>query len=699
MKKNKFFNGRLSGVFAFCLMLGALISFNSCTENIDDSNFAIKTELTITDYLEQNPEYSDIKAIFDKVKLGNKEFASSISSVLSARGNYTVFVPTNEAVRAYVMSLTGSEDYNTLSAEDLQHVAYSCVIDNVDDPAYESPEFPKAGTFGLANLSDRLLTCDWDEETDEYIINGNAVVVKADIEATNGMIHQVNAVIAPSQETVADLILRGDNTRIMAALLKATHWADSMTLDRDLVYDEVERNEKEAFSGVWDNFPVQQSRYYGYTVFVETDDVFQQWGIPAPIVETVNEEVVVTNEAEIVKAVYDKATATYGSEVADDYTNAKNALHRFVAYHVLPAKIAYNRFVHHLNEFNYDPGSDYKEPQTTNLAVNVWDYYTTMGQQRGLLKVTQTADGENGIYINRVSKHDTENYAEISHATGEGLNIMISPTNGENTNDAKNGFYYPINAVLLYGNTAREKLGSERMRIDVTTMLPEMLSNNIRANEYRYLPTGYFDNIFNESVDTRIFYLQCGWGNSAFSWNDYQGDEFLFAGMYDFTLKLPPVPVDQTYEVRMGVAHNQWRGMAQVYFGDNPQNLLPAGLPIDMRQGANNNPAIPLIRDVEDEAVNMENDKNLRNQGIMKAPNYFTTCGTKGQNPCREYWVNNPQWPTVRHIIATQRMEPGKTYYLRFKSALEDRNAQFFVDYFEIVPSQVYNGTEPEDIW
>jgi hypothetical protein len=44
-------------------------------------------------------------------------------------------------------------------------------------------------------------------------------------------------------------------------------------------------------------------------------------------------------------------------------------------------------------------------------------------------------------------------------------------------------------------------------------------------------------------------------------------------------------------------------------------------------------------------------------------------------------------------------MEPGKTYYLRFKSALEDRNAQFFVDYFEIVPSQVYNGTEPEDIW
>ena len=44
-------------------------------------------------------------------------------------------------------------------------------------------------------------------------------------------------------------------------------------------------------------------------------------------------------------------------------------------------------------------------------------------------------------------------------------------------------------------------------------------------------------------------------------------------------------------------------------------------------------------------------------------------------------------------------MDYRKNYYLRFKSALKKTDSQFFVDYFEIVPRAIYNGTEPEDIW
>jgi hypothetical protein len=44
-------------------------------------------------------------------------------------------------------------------------------------------------------------------------------------------------------------------------------------------------------------------------------------------------------------------------------------------------------------------------------------------------------------------------------------------------------------------------------------------------------------------------------------------------------------------------------------------------------------------------------------------------------------------------------MEPGTTYYLRYKSALKKLDAQLYVDFIEIVPKEVYNGAEVEDIW
>ena len=57
-------------------------------------------------------------------------------------------------------------------------------------------------------------------------------------------------------------------------------------------------------------------------------------------------------------------------------------------------------------------------------------------------------------------------------------------------------------------------------------------------------------------------------------------------GLYDFVLKLPPVPKEGQYELRMGISNNTLRGMCQIYFGDSPVNLSPAGLPVDMRLDA-----------------------------------------------------------------------------------------------------------------
>ena len=278
----------------------------------------------------------------------------------------------------------------------------------------------------------------------------------------------------------------------------------------------------------------------------------------------------------------------------------------------------------------------------------------------------------------------------------------ISPTTGTHgINSAVNGFYYPIDGILLYDDEVKNTALRGRLRFDISTMTPEIWTANLRGRTTRFFTDDFFENIINVAEDTRLFYLS----NPGSAWYDYQGDEFEVTGVFDVTFRLPPVPTAGTYEVRMGISNNTLRGMAQIYFGDNPQNLAPTGLPIDLRVCARGGgdindykeelpdifAVIPWETDVEDEEQNRTVEKNLRNAGYMKGPKYFH--GHAWTYPARE---NNA---CLRRIITQQYMTPDKTYYIRYKTALEATDTQFFTDYFELCPSYIYNGPEPEDVW
>ena len=54
----------------------------------------------------------------------------------------------------------------------------------------------------------------------------------------------------------------------------------------------------------------------------------------------------------------------------------------------------------------------------------------------------------------------------------------------------------------------------------------------------------------------------------------------------------------------------------------------------------------------------------------------------------------------LRYIISRQTMDPDKTYYLRIKSVLDSDQKEFYMDYLELCPKEVYdNPNTPEDIW
>ena len=250
---------------------------------------------------------------------------------------------------------------------------------------------------------------------------------------------------------------------------------------------------------------------------------------------------------------------------------------------------------------------------------------------------------------------------------------------------------------------------NERIRIDVATMFPEMLSNDLHgikqyytegATNCRAFPVEYQYLADVEMQEGTMFYYlpgyQCGWANN-------EGDEFNIIGQYEFTMKLPPVPKAGHYELRFGVATGSYvRSMAQVYWGKDKNNMPAHGIPMDLRQsglyrrlynGSNiqEDSDIGWEEDVSDQATNDEVDKKLRNKGFMKAPKSWTW---GGGGAVRDYETIS------RRIMVSEDMEPDQDYYIKFKSVLESDKKEFFMDYIEYVAKEVFdNPEEAEDIW
>lgn len=702
MNKNKFLTYCLQamvGVSALSLLSGGFVS---CKEDVDISNYAISSKPTMADFLAQTDSLSDIKAILERVKLGSSEKSSSILSVISARGKYTLFAPSNRAVRAYVKALIGTEDITRLTDDQAALIAESCIIDNKDGAAYQTTMFPENGTFDQATLNGRILSCQEKVDTNStaattfFEINGSARVIVSDQEVSNGYLHIVNAVVAPSSSFVTQLLEQAENTKVADRLYKETGLGAILTDERDSVYEEKAHTLTHTNLSGYDqtrfNQASVQHRLKGYTIFVETDEVMQNW---LGVTIEKNEKGEITNwESTVLPALTAKCKAAYPEATATDLKDPNNAVRKFLSYHVLQGRLPAGAFVKHFTEYTYQAGSDKQNPQQNIFPVDVWDYYTTVDHR--LVKISQASGGESDekpYYINRVTKHNYYINGNGKETAVVYPGAKISPTNGGYTNNGLNGFYYPIDNVLLYDTEAREALGSERMRMDFSTLLPEFYSNGLRSTRapYTVFDHDYFDNITINSSSTSILFVNDPTSKTGGGWSDYQGDEFIFRGAYDFILKLPPVPKDGQYEIRMGCSNNTIRGMAQIYFGDDKTNLNPVGLPLDMRLGGGDI-SIGWVADVEnDSAANAANDRTMRNLGYMKAPKYMTMPNSSTTFRSRS--------SVLRRIVTQEFLRADKTYYLRFKSALRSTTNQFFVDYFEIVPRTVYSGVSAEDIW
>lgn len=672
------------------MLLGLTVLYG-CQDKVDESDMYTFTGETVIDVLGDNADYSYFVDILNRVKFSNHS-ESSAAQLLSTRGHYTVFAPSNAAIQHYLDSMynTTGFDVNQISDSLANALVKNSIIDTGDNEAFHSTDF-QVGALDRTNLDDRFITVEFEagEQNSQIILNSKSHIVNRDLEASNGVVHTIDRVLDFSNSNLAELIKQTPNLQIFGQLLKVTGWQDSLGRYRDLEYEKKDHGQGTGTSG--EAIYAPEHRYFGYTAFVETDSVLAlYWQLPQV---RYKENGSLDNWDEIYAAIQAKCKELYPNATSSNPQSEDNAINKFVAYHLLPMRIRWDQIVQHHCEMGYaynDPGQ---------LGVDCYEYYETMGKtERRMMKITEGAESD-GKRINRKVTYDygiNGDQLKVKDVLRPG--VLIYENNGNNIYQALNGFYYTISEPLVYDDDVPNSVLNERIRWDFSSLLPELITNNyrkIKDSKNYFFPQGYFDRIkMREGCNYKyISYYYATIEN-------YQGDEHNISGQYDFTVELPPVPFRGTYEFRVSVAHYGALGMAQLYLGTDPDHLNACGLPIDLRLDVFGD-AIGYQLDGPDWDVNRQNDKDMRNRGYMKPPQHDGIKTSQGTVPVESMRssVSKGPYARLRYIMYRGTLDPKQHLYMRIKNVLENTSASFELDYLEYCPKSVYAGSEAEDIW
>ena len=195
-----------------------LLMLCACSEQIDTSSRYVFQYHTIASYLESQPEYSQYVDLLKVVPINPHKETSTVYQLLTARGNYTVFAITNDAIDAYLQDLvdeglitepswdsfTDSVKLDSVRAV----IVRNSIIDGYDreDQRYSIDLIDKNTELALPTLSDHRLTVnDSKNSPDTFYVNNVCPIdpKNYDIPTINGYIHQLHKVIAPRDESCA----------------------------------------------------------------------------------------------------------------------------------------------------------------------------------------------------------------------------------------------------------------------------------------------------------------------------------------------------------------------------------------------------------------------------------------------------------------------------------------------------------------
>lgn len=679
----------LKRVFLYTLLCVSGCLATSCIEDIPEENRFTWTGELIATYLEKQPEkYSKFITILKKANISDKA-ESSLFQTLSTYGSYTCFAPTNEAIDRYLTEMSKDPERTKITSNDVEllesSVATEIAKNHIIGTKYKASE--TNGRFAKRTMNRRSLKLTIKDG--EYFLDNSIKISEADIETENGTIQTIEEVISPSNKNVYEHICLHSEFKLFAKAIEVTGLDELLEIyEIDPEYKGGQKAPKhikaegEALS--------PDVRNQCYTVLLETD---------ALLADPNNNHLGISIES--IEDLETLAQEFYGNEAPGEYNNKNNALYKYISYHIIDRQLYYE---------GNAPGGFIMQGYTNkgfNSESNLptifdrQDYFETM-LPYSLIKVTKPFTNEqyaDKIVLNYAQENGTKC---VDSKMSKYLNVTVlerEKSGVENfSQEAQNGLLHTIDKILVYNED--EMAGNvlnERMRWDVSSFFPEWTNNGVRwqdSKDYNttYIPHGYSERLRVNGVleNTSIIYLRPHqtWIGS---YPNYQGDEILAVGRYDFEYRIPHVPAGD-YEIRFGYSTAQMRAITQIYFDGKV-----CGIPIDMALGSSD-ALIGWTEDKESINENKELDKAMRNRGYMKGP---ASCHLEDGKNMRESYLS------LRLIVGKFKLEKGKDYWLRFKNVTETDEketsygkdwAQFNQDFLEIVPTSIINNpAKPED--
>jgi len=695
---------------AAVMMLGTM---NSCSDEPDKENFYTFTGEMMSDYLNNRESFSEFRAIVER---------AGLMDLLASYGHYTCFAPTNDAIEAYLAE-NGLSSIDQLTDEDCDTIARTHLVNNLYSTYEMSQDRLQTANFLGRYIATEQMTDDDDnaivmlEGTTKTIFgktypNGDYIHQNDSVE--NGIVHPVDMVIEKSNSLISDLLRVNPKVSVFYKALVATGVINEIQGVADENYDPSKYVREYYKSHEWNEVAsVPDKKNIGYTVFAEPNEVYLK--------KFEDEGITIVNK-DTLKALYDLACIYYdnnenysGDKGKHSYDNLKadnNALKRFMQYHILNRQVAGTA---DLTPIVMDKTGEAFGIATT--VINPVDWYATL-LPHTMVKIEQLTvrydrEGRNNKgngtigerYINR-------RYCEPDYQF-EGAHIDAT-VEKKPVHDGLNGHYFYIDDVLAFSQDVLEKVQNMRIRMDFSSIFPEVMTNGMRqeGNPYTddskdtpddsstpkngrnfYFPLGYLDGVdFNSNC---LFVLRRPHTN-FWSW---QGDEWNLFGDYDLTFRIPPVPFSGEWQFRLGFCAIPTRGVMQVYFGSDPKNLTPQGIPLDMTKFLNDEMYLG-SRFKSDEKLSDYNNKTslekAQEQKVLKNLKAYragtSTYHFNGSTGEKFYFAGNER--TYRRVLCTAQVDCTKDYYIRFRVASDGKqgnNNEFMLDYFEMVPRSVYS--------
>jgi uncharacterized surface protein with fasciclin (FAS1) repeats len=235
-------------------------------------------EPNMTGYLDKYPEkFSEWKKVLELT--GNASF-------LNAYGAYTMFAPTNDAIKIYLQEKNVTSVDQLDLAELKNMVRFHILSDTIRSTAFTDGKLATLTMYGQYLITgsknvDGITTT---------TVNRQANLIQSDIAVGNGIIHVIDHVLQPAKFSVAQLIENNPKYTIFTQALKETGLYDTLNI---LPKDN----------------PVGKMMFL--TALAESDSVLKVAGI---------------NSYADLKAQYSKS---------DDFKSVLNGLHSFMAYHII----------------------------------------------------------------------------------------------------------------------------------------------------------------------------------------------------------------------------------------------------------------------------------------------------------------------------------------------------------------------------